>query len=60
LFSNKKTHPEKQNKKSIKKSSTRFFTSHRPPKGNHHLDLIFSGGVLALDDKPVCDGRFMF
>ena len=29
-------------------------------KGSHHLDLIFSGGVLALDDKPVFDGRFVF
>ncbi|OLF54839.1 leucyl aminopeptidase [Pseudomonas chlororaphis] len=29
-------------------------------KGSHHLDLIFAGGVLALDDKPVFDGRFAF
>ncbi|MGH8330286.1 MAG: leucyl aminopeptidase [Pseudomonas fluorescens] len=29
-------------------------------KGSHHLDLIFSGGVLALDDEPVFDGRFVF
>ncbi|EXF94156.1 hypothetical protein HK44_009730 [Pseudomonas fluorescens HK44] len=24
------------------------------------LDLIFASGVLALDDKPVFDGRFVF
>ncbi|WP_028681946.1 leucyl aminopeptidase [Pseudomonas chlororaphis subsp. aureofaciens] len=29
-------------------------------KGSHHLDLIFASGVLALDDKPVFDGRFVF
>jgi len=29
-------------------------------KGSHHLDLIFSSGVLALDDEPVFDGRFVF
>lgn len=29
-------------------------------KGSHHLDLIFASGVLALDDKPVFDGRFAF
>jgi len=29
-------------------------------KGSHHLDLIFSSGVLALDDKPVFDGAFVF
>ncbi|MCB2254718.1 leucyl aminopeptidase [Pseudomonas chlororaphis] len=29
-------------------------------KGSHHLDLIFASGVLALDDKPVFDGKFVF
>ncbi|WP_236183588.1 MULTISPECIES: leucyl aminopeptidase [Pseudomonas] len=29
-------------------------------KGSHHLDLIFSSGVLAVDDKPVFDGQFAF
>ena len=29
-------------------------------KGSHHLDLIFSSGVLAVDNKPVFDGQFAF
>ena len=29
-------------------------------KGSHHLDLIFSSGVLAADRKPVFNGQFAF
>ena len=29
-------------------------------KGSHHLDLIFSSGVLALDGKTIFDGHFAF
>ncbi|WP_339491035.1 leucyl aminopeptidase [Pseudomonas rhizophila] len=28
-------------------------------KGSHHLDLIFESGVLALDNEPMFDGRFV-